>query len=223
MSDKKDNLSVPSRSSRDQGYAAIRAVISAIPVAGGPVVELLGALVTPEIDKRRNDWMKTVSEKLLALERERGIDLATLASNPEFIDTVLVASRIALRTSRAEKLEALRNAVLNSALRTEANTTIHEILLNLIDGLTPMHLQFLQRFAGIKGSTTTSTDGFASFFPELKDSALLYRTIWKDLHDHGLIESDAPIPSQQLQTITIDVSELGLSLLRFITTPALYL
>ena len=220
MSVEKDDLSVPSPSSRDQGYAVIRAAISAIPVAGGPVVELLGVLVTPEIEKRRNDWMSTVSEKLLALEKERKIDLATLASKPEFIDAVLVASRIALRTSRAEKLEALRNAVLNSALHAESSAIIQEILFNLIDGMTPMHLQFLQHFGGIKGSTTISTDGFASCFPELKDSALLYRTIWKDLRDRGLIESDAPIPSENLRIITIKVSELGLSLMRFITAPA---
>lgn len=220
MNDKRDKLDVPIRTSRDQGYVAIRAAISAIPVAGGPIVELLGALITPEIDKRRNEWMEAVSEALLALQREHVIDLATLAHNPQFIDAVLEASRIALRTSRAEKLDALRNAVLNSAIRTETNTTIHEILLNLIDALTPMHLQFLQHFATVKKSTTTTSDGFASFFPELKDSPLLYRTIWKDLQDRGLIESDAPIPSKQKGTITLEVSELGLRLLRFITAPA---
>lgn len=108
---------------------------------------------------------------------------------------------------------------MNSALKTEPDVAIYEILLNLVDGLTPLHIQFLRRFAEVKKSTTVSEDGFACYFPELKESSLLYRTIWKDLHDQGLIDSDAPVPTPDKQTITIDVSELGLRLLRLISDP----
>jgi hypothetical protein len=219
MSTDRKDIQVPQKSIGDHGYAAIRAAISAIPIAGGPAVEILAAIVTPPIEKRRNEWMAAVSEALRTLEQEQRIDLASLGSDPQFIDAVLEASRIALRTSRTEKLAALRNAVLNSALRTEPDLTIQEILLNLVDGLTPLHIQFLRRFAGIKGQTTTSTDGFACFFPELKASPLLYRTIGKDLRDRGLIDADALVPTPEKGTITIDVSELGLRLIRFITAP----
>lgn len=89
-----------------------------------------------------------------------------------------------------------------------------------IDGLTPLHIQFQRRFSEIKGKATScANDGFACLFPELKESSLLYKTIWKDLHDQGLIDSDEPVPTPDKGTITIEVSELGLRLLRLISDP----
>lgn len=216
MHNDKSKLTAPSRTAADHGYAAIRAAISAIPLAGGPAVEILTAVIRAPIERRRDEWMGAVSDALIALDRENRIDLAALSNDHQFIDAILEATRIALRTSKEEKLAALRNAVLNSALKSEPDTTIREILLNIIDGLTPVHIEFLR----VHGYSSSSTDGgFAFGVPVLKNSPLLYHTIWKDLSDRGLIESNAPIPSEEHRTVYCKRTELGERLLKFISRP----
>lgn len=212
------SLKVPQQTPADHGYAAIRAAISAIPVAGTLAVELLAMVVKPPLEKRRNVWMETVSASLIALDRDRRIDLVALAGNAQFVDAVLEATRIALRTSKTEKLHALRNAILNSALGAEPDSAIHEILLNQIDGLTSVHIEFL-RWIDSGKQATTSRDGFAWTLPVLKESPLLYRMVWKDLLDRGLIAGDAPVPTKQKPTVACGITELGVRLLRFISEP----
>lgn len=208
---------VPSRTMADHGYAAIRAAISAIPVAGGPAVEVLAAVIRAPIEKRRDEWMAAVSGALTTLDRNNRIDLAALSNDPQFIDAILEATQIALRTSKEEKLAALRNAVLNTALRSESDEAIREILLNMIDGLTPIHMEFLKHFKG--KCSTSSLEGFVYGIPALKDSPLLYHTIWKDLSDRGLIEGDAAIPTKESPVIYCTLSELGQRFLKFISDP----
>jgi hypothetical protein len=66
-----------------------------------------------------------------------------LAQDDVFVTVVMQTSQIALRNHQVEKLEALRNAVLNSVL-----STIEEdekfVFLRLIDQLTPLHLRTLK-------------------------------------------------------------------------------
>ncbi len=160
--------------------------------------------------------MAAVSDALIALDRENRIDLAALSNDHQFIDAILEATRIALRTSKEEKLAALRNAVLNSALKSEPDTAIHEILLNIIDGLTPVHIEFLR----VHGNSSSTVDrGFAFSVPVLENSPLLYHTIWKDLSDRRLIESNAPIPSEKHRIVYCKRTELGERLLKFISRP----
>lgn len=72
------NLQVPRKSARDHGYTAVRAAISAIPVAGGPAVELFAVIVRPPIERRRNEWMEAVSEALRLLEMNQKIDSSSM-------------------------------------------------------------------------------------------------------------------------------------------------
>ena len=121
-----DNLEVPRRSKGDAAHAIVKAGLSAVPMVGGPAVELFQYLVQPPLDKRREAWMKEVGEKLQELER-KGLDLAKLQDNEPFISAVMQASQAALRTHKAEKLAALRNAASTSPLgklrRKQFNTS----------------------------------------------------------------------------------------------------
>lgn len=97
------------------------------------------------------------------------------------------------------------------------DTTMQIILNNIISQLTPLHLKFLQNLSDSSKRSTTLSDGFASLVPELKDLPSIYKTIWKDLRDRELIDSDAPIPNAQMQTVTIEISELGLQVIRLVS------
>ena len=51
----------------------------------------------------------------LKLKENSKIDLSKLADNEQFIDTVLVATTFALKTSEKEKIKAFKNVILNTA------------------------------------------------------------------------------------------------------------
>ena len=109
-----DKLKVPIQSKGDVAHTLAKAGLSAIPVVGGPAVELFQYLIQPPLEKRRGEWMAQVGEKLQELEA-KGLKLDELQKNEEFVSAVMHASQIALRTHQAAKLDALRNAIINVA------------------------------------------------------------------------------------------------------------
>jgi hypothetical protein len=60
--------------------------------------------------------METVAETIRKLEQEKGVKLEDLQHNESFITTVMQATQMAVRNHEQEKLGALRNAIVNSAL-----------------------------------------------------------------------------------------------------------
>lgn len=66
-----------------------------------------------------------------------------LAHDEVFVTVAMQASQIAIRNHQNAKLEALRNAVLNSALPNPPHEDEQMIFLRLIDQLTPWHLRVL--------------------------------------------------------------------------------
>ena len=55
MTDEK--LQVPERSMADAAHALVKAGLSAIPMVGGPAVELFQYVVQPPLERRREAWM----------------------------------------------------------------------------------------------------------------------------------------------------------------------
>ena len=51
----------------DKAHLGARTLIAAIPVLGGPALEIFNALILPPIEKRRAEWMKRVSEAIVEL------------------------------------------------------------------------------------------------------------------------------------------------------------
>ena len=84
--------------------------------------------------------------KLRQLEAQRGLSLEALAQNPAFIDAALHATRAALVTSQAAKREALRNAVLNSAISGAPAAHLQRIFVELVDQFNEWHLHILKFF-----------------------------------------------------------------------------
>jgi len=189
----RDKLAAPERSKGDIAHAFVKAGISAVPMIGGPAVELFQHLVQPPLDKRREVWMKEVGEKLQELE-EKGLDLSKLQGNEQFISAVMQASQAALRTHKAEKLNALRNAVLNIASGTAPEETIQHLLLSFVDQLSEMHLRILKVFSEPESPPGLSMGGLGSVLehniPDLRGRRELYDQLWRDLYSRGLVNTD---------------------------------
>lgn len=69
--------------------------------------------------------------------------IENLSDNEIFITTVMHATQVAIRNHQREKLEALRNAVISSALGVHVDQDMQQMFLEFIDGLTPSPLRVL--------------------------------------------------------------------------------
>ncbi len=194
--------SPPERDASDVIHTVVKAGLSAIPIIGGPAAELFAAVVTPPLDRRRQSWMEEIAEGLRQLEEDRGVKLEDLQQNEAFVDTALLATQAALRTSQQEKRRALRNAILNAALPGPPGQSLQQVFVNLIDTMTEWHLQLLHLFHDPKqwfeerkrkvpdhhmGALSTILE---VAFPELKGQRGFYDQVWRDLYLRGLVNTD---------------------------------
>ncbi len=188
-----DKLQPPKKTKGDAAHAIVKAGLSAVPVIGGPAAELFQNIIQPPLEKRRVEWMQEVGEKLRELE-ESGLNIEELQENEEFISAVMHASQIALRTHQNEKLQALRNAILNVAKGQVPEEALQNVFLNLIDSFTELHLRILKLFQNPEPPPNLSMGGLSNVLehniPELRGRRELYDQIWKDLYSRGLVNAD---------------------------------
>jgi hypothetical protein len=192
----------PSRSAGDAFHAVTRAGLGAIPVAGATAAELLNAIVTPPLEKRRNQWMEEIGEALRVLEEKMDIVLESLQKNEGFIDVAIEASQIAIKTSNQEKRKALKNAILNSALPNPPEESLQKMFLSFIDTLTVWHIKLLELFNDPQNYLEKHNIQFTGYqfgtmsilvekaFPELSGRRDLYDLIWKDLYSRALVTTE---------------------------------
>lgn len=216
----------------DAGYAIIKAGISIIPIAGAPASELLGLIVSPPLEKRRSEWIERVGAGLRDLEQKMGVVLEELQNNDKFIDAAMDATQIALRTSQIEKLEALRNALLNAALPISIDDSIQKMFFSFIDIFTVFHIKILELFQNtskwfikhglpypniVSGALSHILE---NALPILKNKRDFYDQIWKDLYLRGLVSTDSLHGMMTLQGImTKRTTDIGDSFLSFISNP----
>ena len=182
----------------DIAYGVAKAVLGSIPVVGATASELLQLLVTPPLEKRRNEWMIEVGEKLKQLEQKEELDLIKLANNDVFIDVVLQTTQLALRTSEKEKIQYFKNVILNSAVEENPNITEVQIFLNFISTFTVWHIKILKLFDNPENWFKKNGKSLPNYmaaglsnvleeaYPELKGKRELYDLIWDDLSRAGL-------------------------------------
>ena len=192
MPDKK--FDVPSRSKGDAAHALTKAGLSAIPVVGGPAVELFQYVVQPPLEKRREAWMAEVGEKLRDLEA-KGLRLEDLQNNEQFVSAVMYASQVALRTHQTGKLAALRNAIVNVAKGQAPEEAVQHLFFGFVDTFTELHLRILMAFQSPSPPPGMSMGGLGNVLefniPEMRGHRELYDQFWKDLYSRGLVNTDS--------------------------------
>jgi hypothetical protein len=196
---------LPQPALEDARHAAGKGLVSMIPFIGGPGAELVGLLTSP-VEARRDAWLEDLERRLRELEQKAaGFRFEDLGRNEQFVSATLHATQLALRTHQAEKREALRNAVLNVAVRKHLpSDDLQLVFLNLVDRFTPWHLRVLEFFRdpyacyelahGAKLSrfdfSHASPAGvLEKTFTELGSDQPFCRQIVKDLEAAGLLGS----------------------------------
>lgn len=216
----------------DRAHGVIRASLSALPFFGGTAVELFNSLFAPPLERRLTEWRENVAIGLDQLARAERVDFEELQNNPDFIDTVLKASQAAVKTSKSEKLEAFRNAVLNAALPEAPDASHQELFLALVDQFTVWHMRLLKLFQsprvwfeknglqppGFSMSSLSKVIEVA--FPELKSDRDFCGQLWKGLYGSGLVNtSDIFTTMTASGAMEPRTTALGGEFLRFIEAP----
>ncbi|MNL04769.1 hypothetical protein D3C87_1253460 [compost metagenome] len=181
-------------------HRAGRAAIGAIPVVGSPLLEIFNSVLEAPLSKRRTETMIEIGTALNDLIQQGIVTEAGLQDNEAFVSTVAEVCNISLRNHQAEKLEALRNAVINSALPTCPSDDYRQIFLNFVDICTVSHIRLLKLFedpekwfadnnrAKPYNTSVSLSQIIASAMPELIENHEILDSIWTDLYQKGLVE-----------------------------------
>lgn len=231
-----NTISDPPERSTDKATAAtiIEAGLSAVPVAGGPLAVMWAALVGAAYEKRREQWQREMTEAVQDLfDQVDELTPKSLAANPDFLDALVDATMTATATGQREKLDALRNAVLNTALPGELDSDSQAMFLRYVRDFTPSHLRLLKLlddppawFAahGIPWPNV-SMGGLGSVvvergMPEMAGRKELYRRMFADLNAAGLSNTGDLGGTMTGHGLTQQrTTETGRAFLRFISDP----
>lgn len=223
LDDLSENIEpIPQQSAIDWAAGIVAAGMSAVPQSwAAPAAMIFGMITAPLLNKRRDEWFESLRFEVNEL-RQR-IDALTpeaLSSNEAFISVLVQASQAALRTHEPEKLEALRNAVINVAISAVAPEAIAApkgdlelMFLRYLEAFTPVHLRVLRACASI---TAQERDALRRQ-RDLSDQAIV------DLVNRGLIRDTRPYAARNRdshEALIIerwDVSNLGRQFLDFIS------
>ena len=217
----------------DIAYGIVKAGISGIPVIGGPATEIFSLIIVPPLSKRRDKWIEEIAEGLKKLEENVDeFKIERLAENDSFITAVTYATQVAIRNHQKEKLEALRNAVLNSALASSPEEDLQLMFLEFVDSLTTLQLKILKfldnprEWGSSHGITYPNWSmggvnvALEHAFPELKGKRQFYDIYVKDLFSRGLTSTDSLHITVSAEGIFASrTTEIGKQFILFVTSP----
>lgn len=213
-------------------------LISGLIPGGASAYELFTALVKPLHEKRREEWVKSVTLRLHKLETKGKVNLKELARNEEFNTLLTKATLIAQQNHQEEKIEALKNLVINTSLNISEETLDFEMadyFLSILDRINPIHILLLKIFrdpeqAGIDNdltlenfieATQSPQNSYGHFlltiYPDLKPKKELIEMCWSDLHHFKLVKWDNLFIGDNLVRIGMELTtDLGNQFLKMI-------
>jgi hypothetical protein len=216
----------PERGPADTAFRVVEAIAALVP--GGAA--LLNQIVTPPIERRRNEWMEEVGSAIWRLQSEGAVDVNALITNDKFVDAFLAASQAAIRTSELGKRSALRNAVLNAAVSGSPDVTEQQLFLSMTDRFAELHILVLKLFQNAanwrqsNGASlpfrSNATAVLRDAFPDSAARDALYKQLWTDLFAAGLVRLPMLENGLEGDARTIRrTTELGDAYLDFIESP----
>ena len=96
------------------------------------IIDINPQIITLLEDKliKPKNGLKPIYDRLKKLEEKvEGFSITSLSENELFISTIMEASQIAVRTHKNEKIEVLKNVVLNSALSISIDEEIQTMFM----------------------------------------------------------------------------------------------
>jgi len=133
------------------------------------------------------------------------IDFEELAKNEEFDTIITKAILLAQQNHQKEKVEALRNVVLNAAEKLPKEVLEFDEIkyfLRIIEEITPLHILLLKTFQNPKQAaekqgaelgrmmTSSSKETLFKIYPDLRSKEEFIKIYWKELNDFTLVSTN---------------------------------
>lgn len=224
------------RDGQDVAREIGRALASLVPHGAGLVQVLFENVISPSLERRRQQSFEEVAEVVRDLQHDvADLTPVKLSQNEEFITVILQATQIAMRNHQAEKREALKNAVFNSAVPGALSDDEQVFFLRLTDTLTPRQillLAFLHRprdwlddhkIAPPSLLTGAVADVIEHALPDTRGNRDYLKQLIRELQAAGLIQTGDIIFTTQSGAALYrrETTKRGEEFLQFITRPSL--
>ena len=169
--------------------ATAKGAVSAIPLVGGLLAEYAGIL-GETMQGRANRWEGQVEAAVNDIEQRFNRLPAELFRDEGFVMALQLASAIAMRESRRDKVDLLKNALISSA-SGKYEPFAQEQLMRQLESVTPEHIQVLgwaHESAEVLASVGTLEDAFGAFVASVPTADRnVFRSIVHDLTSRFLI------------------------------------
>lgn len=207
----------------------LKAGLATTPFCGG-IASLMSDYIPSSKFHRLEQFAKRITEDLESLQNEVN---ENLIQTDEFAFIFEKCFRGVAENYQAEKLEAFRGILVNSAIGANISEDEKEYFLNLVSTLSVLHIRILKFMAKPieylnenEIAQERIQGGFDQFFPIAipKIDLEVIKSAFGDLYQYGLIKTDRSIfetmtAGQGLQLLGNRVTPLGMSFINFCTVP----
>ncbi|EOW9214368.1 hypothetical protein ACOA5R_003549 [Vibrio cholerae] len=175
-------------------HRVMRTLASGLPMGS----EVFLSLFESPMESRKQKWMIQVTEEINKLILRDNINIEELMASDEFVSKFMHISNISLRTHEKIKLNALKNALINTASSRTLNEHKRTVFLHLIDTFTEWHIKLLQIYRHpekfLSSSDCTHNKGdfgsvkyIKTIYPELNGEDTYILSLISDLMQKELI------------------------------------
>ncbi|WP_455794277.1 hypothetical protein [Clostridium butyricum] len=198
-----DKYSGIKKDGRDYINTGVKSIIGLIPVVGGLASEVFSEVITPSLERRREEWLDNLSTMLNELnEKVENFSIENLISNEKFVTCLIEASQLAIKNHQEEKLKCLKNAIVNTIIFDITDDKV-KMFLNLVNELSCMQISILkflddpnayyirngmERKSYYMGSPSAL---LLQAYPMLHDDKEYMNKLVKDLYSNGLINIES--------------------------------
>ncbi len=221
-----DEMRVPDAPKEEFVLAAAGGFASLIPGVGGLVAAGIAYAGQQRMNERLNAYADALGRKFVAFQ----VQIDNLSESTW--STAFHAAQAAARTHQQEKLDALLNATLNSALPGAPDDDLQHIFVTLVDELTPMHLRLLavrlhpeqfdadvEDYRGLQGYRAEKPDWVWNLFlSQVSSRRDLIDLCFKDLVTRGLLGYE-PQEARLQRVVVPSPTAFAWEFLDFITEP----
>lgn len=175
------------------------AVISVLPLIGGPAAVLMERMASP-LANRQSSWLNELASRLEEVERFKST-IDEISGNGSLVDAVVEAAQIAVKTASEEKRKALIECVVKSVDADSLKRADLLMTMWRIERMTEWHLRLLRLGNDPKtelkrlgrtyetGIMSSLVGLIRSAYPELSGNDDFILGVWRDLFADRLVNT----------------------------------
>jgi hypothetical protein len=194
-----DVIDPPVEPTEDTVYRLASAAFALVATVDyGASSELFRTFVQAPSDRRTRQAITLIIDALNQIIDRVNRPLDRLQDDEAFISTMATAYSMATRSAESEKLSAIKQAVICSALENAPNEATQQMYLTALADMTSIHLRLLRYFKALDFSTVKSANAgdrtiqnnyFRKVMPYLAEDTFrpLIERASRDLHSWGVI------------------------------------